>query len=204
MDSIQAMADAWFEALAAGDFGRLGLLLAPEVRFRALVPGEHVDVVGSHEVVGCYRRWFGDKTDFERLDSHAAMLVDRASVRFRARLRRGDESYVVEQLLWGDLEQGRFATIDLVCSGFRPEGSRAEAGAKHVFDAGELGCGTGLPREFRIRMTQIPVGHVLEVVTKDVSAREDLPSLARLLGHAVRSVATGPDGRHIIQVERSQ
>ena len=44
---------------------------------------------------------------------------------------------------------------------------------------------------------QIPVGHVLEVITRDASAKEDLPSMARLLGHAVRSVETEPDGRDV-------
>jgi TusA-related sulfurtransferase len=74
----------------------------------------------------------------------------------------------------------------------------------HVFDAGDLGCGTGLPREFRTRMKQIPVGHILEVLSRDPSSKEDLPSLARLLGYQVRSVEPGPDGKHRIRVERSK
>ena len=61
---------------------------------------------------------------------------------------------------------------------------------------------TGLPREFRTRLSQIPIGHVIEVITGDPSAREDIPSLARLLGHQVRSVESGADGRIRIQVER--
>ena len=204
MNSIESIAATWIEALARKQFGELESLLAPKVRFRALVPGEEVAVVGPHEVISSYRRWFEDKADFELLDGLGGMLIDRAFVRFRARVNRAGDPYLIDQTLWGDLEEGRFATIDLVCSGFRPEGSRPQAGTRHVFDAGDLGCGTGLPREFRIRLTQIPVGHVLEVVTKDASAKEDLPSLARLLGHAVLSVETGPDGRHIIQVERSK
>ena len=43
----------------------------------------------------------------------------------------------------------------------------------HRFDAGDLGCGSGLPREFRARIGQIPIGHILEIVTKDPSAKED-------------------------------
>lgn len=204
MDPIQSIASIWIEALARRDFDQLESLLVPDVRFRALVPGEQVAVVGAREAVACYRRWFGDKVDFELLDSHAGMLVDRAGVRFRARVRRDGCSYVVDQVLWGDMEHGRFVTFDLVCSGFRPEGSQPAGASKHLFDAGDLGCGTGLPREFRTRLAQIPVGHVLEVVTRDASAKEDLPSMARLLGHTVRSVETGSDGRHIIQVERTQ
>jgi TusA-related sulfurtransferase len=51
---------------------------------------------------------------------------------------------------------------------------------------------------------QIPVGHVLEVVTGDASAREDLPSMARLLGHQVQSIETGADGKVRIRVERAR
>jgi TusA-related sulfurtransferase len=47
----------------------------------------------------------------------------------------------------------------------------------------------------------VTAGDQLEVVTSDPAAREDLPSLARLLGHSVTSVETAPDGRFVITVE---
>lgn len=202
--AVQSISDAWIDALSRQDFDRLESLFTPGGQFRALVPGEPVVVAGAREAVACFRRWFGDKTDFELLDAHSELLVDRVGLRYRARVRRQEWSYLLEHVLWGDLDQDRFAMVDLVCSGFRPEEARSSEATRHVFDAGDLGCGTGLPREFRARLTQIPVGHVLEVVTHDPSAKEDLPSMARLLGHTVRSVETGADGRHIIQVERSQ
>jgi TusA-related sulfurtransferase len=174
------------------------------VQFRALIPGELVNVASAAEAVDCFRRWFGDKADIEVVDEHAEMLVDRLSVRFRARLRRNGQPYLVEQTLCGDLDEGRFATLDLVCSGFRPIGVEAVDALTHVFDAGDLGCGTGLPREFRTRLTQIPIGHVLEVITSDPSSKEDLPSLARMLGHQVQSVDAGADGKFRIRVERTK
>ena len=72
----------------------------------------------------------------------------------------------------------------------------------HAFDAGDLGCGTGLPREFLARMRAIPVGDVLRTVVSDPAAREDLPALVRMLGHTVRSMETAADGRLVITVER--
>ena len=72
----------------------------------------------------------------------------------------------------------------------------------HDFDAGDLGCGTGLPREFLGRLRAIPVGDVLRTVVSDPSAREDLPALARMLGQSVQSVETAADGRLVITVER--
>lgn len=72
----------------------------------------------------------------------------------------------------------------------------------HKYDAGNLGCGDGLPQEFRRQVNSIPVGHILEVTTDDPSAREDLPSLARLLGHEVLSVKTANNGKTIVVVRR--
>ncbi len=75
-------------------------------------------------------------------------------------------------------------------------------GEVHEFDAGDLGCGTGLPRAFAQRIASIAVGDLLRTVVRDPSAREDLPALARMLGHRLQSVEEGPDGRLVISVER--
>jgi TusA-related sulfurtransferase len=72
----------------------------------------------------------------------------------------------------------------------------------HKYDAGDLGCGNGLPQEFRRQINSIATGDVLEVTTRDPAAREDLPSLARLLGHEVISVKTGDNGNTIVTVKR--
>jgi TusA-related sulfurtransferase len=42
----------------------------------------------------------------------------------------------------------------------------------------------------------------LEVVVADPAAKEDLPPLARMLGHAVKSTQALQDGRLTITVER--
>jgi TusA-related sulfurtransferase len=72
----------------------------------------------------------------------------------------------------------------------------------HEFDAGTMGCGDGLAATFRDRIGQISVGDLLRVSTIDPSAKEDLPSLARLMGHAIREVEARPDGSLTITVER--
>lgn len=70
------------------------------------------------------------------------------------------------------------------------------------YDAGDLGCGDGLPRELRRRLAEIPVGSALEVIVRDPSAKADLPPLVRMMGHRVRSEEAQPDGRLVIEVER--
>lgn len=72
----------------------------------------------------------------------------------------------------------------------------------HDYDAGDLGCGTGLPREFAQRLRSIAVGDLLRAIVADESAREDLPALARMLGHRVQSIEEAADGRLVITVER--
>lgn len=190
------------ESLLRKDFERLKGVLDPGVRFRALAPGESVDVGSADEAVGVFRKWFGDKDEVELVLSEAEPLVDRIQLRYRLRLRRNGEPFLVEHRLCGDVEGGRFVSVDLLCSGFRPCGPAPGAGTVHRFETGGLGCGTGLPREFRARLGQIPVGHQLEVVTRDPAAREDLPSLARMLGHRVVATDSGPDGEITIRVER--
>jgi len=58
----------------------------------------------------------------------------------------------------------------------------------HDFDAGALGCGTGLAAEVRRRLAAIAIGDTLRIVARDAAAREDVPALARLLGQRVLAV----------------
>jgi TusA-related sulfurtransferase len=100
-------------------------------------------------------------------------------------------------------DDGRIMAIDLLCSGFRRIASE-ESGPLHEYDAGDLGCADGLAGAFRDNIGCIPVGHVLVVSTRDPAAKEDLPSLARLMGHAVRSIEATQDGRLLVSVERGR
>ena len=67
-----------------------------------------------------------------------------------------------------------------------------------------MGCADGLAQEFRRRMAEVPLGGSLEVVVSDPAAKEDLPSLARLLGQLVTSTEAHDDGRLTITVERQK
>lgn len=71
-------------------------------------------------------------------------------------------------------------------------------------DAGWQGCGDGLPRELRAVMSRLELGDTAEVTVRDPSAKADLPSLARLMGHRVVSEEPFDDGRLVITVERAK
>jgi TusA-related sulfurtransferase len=204
MDKIPSAAKAFVEALVRLDFEGMEATLDPKVQFRALVPGELINVATASEAVQCFRRWLGDKRGLELLHLKSETLIDRLLVEYGFRVYRGNQPFLVEQRIVSTVENGKFALMDLLCSGIRPECVVETSASVHRFDAGEIGCGSGLPREFRARISQIPVGHILEVVTKDPSAKEDLPSMSRLLGHKVLSIEPGAEGNVIIRVERAK
>jgi TusA-related sulfurtransferase len=85
-----------------------------------------------------------------------------------------------------------------------PNGAEQQPGRMHTFDAGDLSCATGLAEEFRRQIQGIPLGDELLVTTGDPSAKEDLPPLARMMGHTVRSIESSGDGSLVIDVERGR
>jgi TusA-related sulfurtransferase len=90
------------------------------------------------------------------------------------------------------------------CRNGSSRGAEQQPGRVHTFDAGDLSCATGLAEEFRRQIQQIPLGDELLVTTGDPSAKEDLPPLARMMGHTVRSIENARDGSLVIDVERGR
>ncbi len=52
-----------------------------------------------------------------------------------------------------------------------------------TFDGGDLDCGSGLALLIRERMLEVPEGEVLEVRSREITVRDDLPPWCRLSGH---------------------
>lgn len=173
-----SIATRFLEALAARDFDQLRSCFAPDVRFRALLPPGP-------------RTWTGAAAATEVCLSWRVRWTDDAD----------GTVYVFEQHAYADAGDA-IERMDLLCSGDIPE-PQPPAGRRHRFDAGDMGCADGLPQAFRRRIRALPAGDLLEVVASDPAAAEDLPSLARMLGHTVVSVGTLDDGRSLICVEAS-
>ena len=73
-----------------------------------------------------------------------------------------------------------------------------------IFDAGDMSCSDGLHMEFRRRVHALEVGNSIEFVVRHPSAREDLPALARMMGHRIRSIEVREDGALSVVVERAR
>ena len=115
-------------ALAERDFDRLAGTLAPDVRMRALIPPGPVELSGAMPAAARFATWFGESDGLELVLSGSDEIGDRLHVFYRLRVKRpGDEWKVIEQHLFCALEESRITALDLVCSGFRPDASRATA-----------------------------------------------------------------------------
>lgn len=203
VEGQQIAGRAFLEALTSRDFEGVEASLDPDIQFRGLLPGGLRELSGAAAVTDQLRSWFEKPDAFEVEEIVAEDIADRLRISYRFRLHDEDGWAVIEQQAFCHVDDGRIERFDLVCSGFRPV-AETEAGDVHRFNAGELGCADGLAQEFRRRIRAIPVGDALVVATRDPAAKEELPSLARLLGNTVRSVESLDDGWLQITVERVQ
>jgi TusA-related sulfurtransferase len=203
MSVEEATGEDFVVALSDRDSERLEACFHPEIRMRALVPSGFQEQRGRSAVVARLNSWFAEAESIQVLEKNVYRVADRLHIRYRFRELYADgESEIIEQDAYCDLREGQIAAMDLLCSGHRPE--RREVADVHRFDAGDLGCSSGLPEEFRRQIDSIPVGSILEISTRDPSAKEDLPSLTRLLGHRVISVSNSPEGDTVLVVQRSR
>jgi TusA-related sulfurtransferase len=203
-DRLRQVGNAFVTAIADRDFEGLRAAMSDDVRFRLLVPKGPQAQEGAAETVGRFVGWYAGADELRLESSSVGTVADRLVLAYRLRLLDADGWRLIEQHVVADVgPDGRLETIDLLCSGFHPDpGSETGPNGTHRFDAGNLGCADGLASEFRRRMGAIPVGDVLVVTARDPAAKEDLPPLARMMGHAVRSIETPDDGRLLITVER--
>jgi hypothetical protein len=119
-------AGSFLEGLAGQDFARLGGALAAGVRLRALLPGGLREWTGAEVIAGRFACWFGDTEDFELVEATVGEVGGRLHLHWRLRLRAerlGAGWFTVEQQVYADAaDGGRIVRLDLLCTGYRPEG----------------------------------------------------------------------------------
>lgn len=204
-DDSVAAGRALAAALAGRDFRGLAELLAGDAAFRYLVPRGPGELHGPADIVARFTAWYGDADPLEVREALVDRLADRTSVRLRLLAGKPDGPRLISQQMFLDTDRdGRIERLDLLCSGFRPIETAPDSPASHVFDAGTMGCADGLADEFRRRIAAVPPGEALAVVARDPAAKEDLPPLARMLGHTVRSVEATAGGTTTFTIERAR
>jgi len=199
----RASARKFRELLAARDFDRLAASLASDAHARFLLPHGLEEYDGPDAIVARIRSWFESATVFDLTSSTEDEVGVRHRISWRFSVVRDGSRQVIEQLVYLDLGHQGIERIDLLCSGFQAEPS-VDAGPTQTFDAGDMGCADGLAQEFRRQIAKVSIGGSLEVVVSDPAAKEDLPSLARLLGQRITSTEAHDDGRLTITVERQK
>jgi len=120
------LAGAFLEGLAVQDFARLGGTLGAGARLRALLPAGPREWTGARVIADRFARWFGDTEDFELVEAAVGEVGGRLHLHWRLRLRAerlGVGWFIVEQQAYADTgEGGRITRLDLLCTGYRPEG----------------------------------------------------------------------------------
>jgi hypothetical protein len=121
-----AAAGSFIQGLAAQDFAELGGTLAGGACLRALLPSGLREWTGAEAIAHRFARWFGDTEAFELVEAAVGEVGDRLHLHWRFRLRAerlGPGWFTIEQQAYADTdESGRIAGLDLLCTGYRPEG----------------------------------------------------------------------------------
>jgi uncharacterized OsmC-like protein/TusA-related sulfurtransferase len=61
----------------------------------------------------------------------------------------------------------------------------------HMFDGGDLDCGSGLVLILRENMLEVPVGSILEMRSREPTVADDLPPWCRMTGHEYLGAVPG-------------
>jgi hypothetical protein len=121
-----AAAGSFVQGLATQDFAGLAGTLAGGACMRALLPSGVREWTGAEVIADRFARWFGDTEAFELVEATVGEVGGRLHLHWRLRLqaqRLGPGWFTVEQQAYADTdENGRIAGLDVLCTGYRPEG----------------------------------------------------------------------------------
>ena len=110
-------------AVAAKDRPALLAVLAPDVDFRGLTPGQAWEADRAVDLVGdiLLGQWFEPGDEIRSLESlDDGEVADRHRVTYRMRVVNDDGAHLVEQTAYYDDHAGQITWMRVVCSGFRP------------------------------------------------------------------------------------
>jgi hypothetical protein len=106
-------------AVAGRDSVRLAAAVTGTVRLRALLPGGPIEEHGRDAVVARFSRWFAGMDTVDLVESAGEAVADRLLIHYRLDLAQRGTRWACTHTLVCKIDDGRLATIDLLCSGFR-------------------------------------------------------------------------------------
>jgi hypothetical protein len=116
--SVFRVGAALVDAIATRD-PAIGEWFEATARLRALIPTGPVEVVGPDAVAATFAEWFGSFESVSLMGSASGSVADRLWLSYRLRLTQPGEEWLCGQEAFCKVSDGRIATMDIVCSGFR-------------------------------------------------------------------------------------
>ena len=106
-------------AVAGRDSAGLAAAVTGTVRLRALLPGGPIEEHGRDAVIARFGGWFAGMDTIDLVESAGEAVAGRLLIHYRLDLARRGTRWACTQTLVCKIVDGRLATIDLLCSGFR-------------------------------------------------------------------------------------
>ena len=113
------LATAIAEAVADRDGVQLAAAVTDTVRLRALLPGGPIEEHGRDAVVARFGQWFAGMDTVSLVEAGGEAVADRLLIHYRLDLAQRGIRWACTQTSVCKVADGRLATIDLLCSGFR-------------------------------------------------------------------------------------
>ncbi len=108
---------AFIQALAERDFAAMAECLAPDVAFRALLPGGVVEVASNEEAADVLDHWFSVYDRYRLVGFETGYLGDMIRIGYRVEGHADDDWWEVEQQAYCEAVDDRLVRVNLVCSG---------------------------------------------------------------------------------------
>jgi len=113
------LAAAVAAAVAGRNSAALAVAVTSTVRLRALLPGGPIEEHGRDAVVARFGGWFAGMDTVGLVESAGEAVADRLLIHYRLDLAQRGTRWACTQTSVCKTVDGRLATIDLLCSGFR-------------------------------------------------------------------------------------
>jgi hypothetical protein len=124
----RSIGERFARAICEKDSTALLELLAPQVDFRAMTPGQFWEADSAVEVVDrvILGQWLPPTDRIEKIEAIEQDVVgDRERVGYRFRVKNAAGTFVVEQQAYFGVEHDAITWLRIMCSGFRRVGPRS-------------------------------------------------------------------------------